>query len=189
MITLLTRTIFAASTLVAAASMLPARARSTAPCAFVAPSTPLRVRHAPAVEMLERLRTDLVKMHRLVHTMRAVALKAANGTLTPTQRMRLDRRFQRLKNEIHRIGLESESNGVRLMDGSQVIVELQVHPSRPQRLTFWLNELSLTSLQFETITLTSVASAIGASVSCDSALDVVETVRTLARSAAQALGA
>ena len=53
--------------------------------------------------------------------MKTLAVQAASGQLGSTERAVLDVEFQALKNEITRIGNDTEFNGVKLVNGSQTI--------------------------------------------------------------------
>ncbi len=57
--------------------------------------------------------------------MRAIAIQAANGALTSTDRAVADVEFQQLKSEITRIASITNYNGLNLIDGSFSATELQ----------------------------------------------------------------
>ncbi len=81
---------------------------------------------ADGISMVQVAEGGLDSISELLVRMRELGVQSLNGALDDQQRGYLDREFQALKEEISRIAGASEFNGVRLLDGSQGSVSLQV---------------------------------------------------------------
>ena len=56
--------------------------------------------------------------HSMLQRMKTLAVQAANGTYTNSDRKLIDKELQELKKEINRIAKDTEFNGMTLLDGS-----------------------------------------------------------------------
>lgn len=158
----------------------------TAPVSALAAAPQLR--HAQAAALLTRLERDLTAVRGRVRAMRALAVAAMNGLLTPAERAALDTEFQQHLFQLQQLALASQSSGVQLLDGSQPSVELQIDPALPQLLTLWLPDCRPMSLSIDWLDVTSAANAASAFVACDTALDVADSALAATRAAALGLG-
>lgn len=174
-----------------AAAVVDSRAVSAA--ALVAAPAPLlaavtQLRHAQAAALLTRLERDLSEVRGRVRAMRALAVAAMNGLLTPAERVALDIEFQQHLFQLQQLALASQSSGVQLLDGSQPSVALQIDPALPQLLTLALPDCTPMSLGIDWLDITSAANAASAYVACDTALDIADSAFAATRAAALALG-
>ncbi len=79
------------------------------------------VNASQAGSMLQIADGAFAKANDILIRMKVLAVQAASGQLGATERAVLDVEFQALKNEITRIGNDTEFNGVKLVNGSQSI--------------------------------------------------------------------
>jgi len=115
--------------------------------------------------------------------MRALAVEAANGTLTSLDRSYLDVEFQQLKSEITRIAQVTNYNGLNLIDGtySSSGITLQVGTytvSGEDYYSLTLNDMSSSALGISSAELTTTALAQSAITLMDSAINEKDTERT-----------
>jgi flagellin len=109
--------------------------------------------------------------------MRELAVQAANGTLTTTDRATLDAEFQELADEIDRISSQTSFNGVNLLDGSTSSLSIQVGVDASQTISVGLANTSATTLGIGTLSVTNVTNANAALTALDDAIDDVTTSR------------
>jgi flagellin len=109
--------------------------------------------------------------------MRELAVQAANGTLTATDRTTLDTEFQELISEIDRIAGQTTFNGVNLLDGTATTLDIQVGVNASETVTVALADSTATTLAISTLSTTSVAFANAAITALDSAIDSVSSSR------------
>ena len=79
-----------------------------------------------AISMARTAEGGLSQIGGIVIRMRELAVQAANGDLTSTDRGYLDTEFQLLKNEIDRLSESTEFNGKELLAGSSSTINFQV---------------------------------------------------------------
>ena len=79
-----------------------------------------------AASMLQIADGAFARSNDILTRMKALAVQASSGHLGTTERAILDTEFQALKNEITRIGSDTEFNGVKLVNGSQSITSTLV---------------------------------------------------------------
>jgi len=109
--------------------------------------------------------------------MRELAVQAANGTLTATDRATLDTEFQELVAEIDRISAQTTFNGVALLDGVTASLDIQVGVNSGETITVTLADTTATTLAIDTLDVTSAANANTAMTAIDTAIDDVTTAR------------
>ncbi len=80
---------------------------------------------ADAIGLLSTADGALGEASSLLQRMRELSLKSASGSATATDRTYLNAEYQRLKNEIDRIGSQTQWNGMNLLDGSIFIGDTQ----------------------------------------------------------------
>ncbi|MBI4776559.1 MAG: hypothetical protein HY788_20685 [Deltaproteobacteria bacterium] len=71
-----------------------------------------------AQSMLQTAEGSLSETHNILQRMRELAVQAANGVLTSSDRQELQREMDQLKEEIDRIATSTEFNTKKLLDGS-----------------------------------------------------------------------
>lgn len=112
--------------------------------------------------------------------MRELAIQAANGTVSTSDAKTLDEEFQILKEEINRIGLSTEFNGLRLLDGSATTVSFQVgFGTSPglDTIRLTLSPALSTSLGLQSLDISSSGSPSAAMVALDVAIDSISSLR------------
>ena len=78
--------------------------------------------------------------------MRELAIQAASDTVGPDERRMIQAEFKQRQDEISRISLETEFNGVKLLDGSAEHLDIQAdagHDPSTSRITLRLDEIEL----------------------------------------------
>jgi len=109
--------------------------------------------------------------------MRELAVQAANGTLTATDRATLDTEFQELSSEIDRIASQTTFNGLNLLDGSATSLDIQVGVNAAETVTVSLADATASTLAIGSLDTTSVANANAAIAALDTAIDSISTSR------------
>ena len=109
--------------------------------------------------------------------MRELAVEAANGSLTDTERGFLDTEFSDLVDEIDRIASVTEFNDIKLLDGTVATLTFQVgtRNSADDRITTTLDSQSATSLA---VNDDSVSSQTGAELAIDEIDAAMESLNT-----------
>lgn len=119
--------------------------------------------------------------------MRALAVEAANGTLTTLDRSYLDVEFQQLKSEVTRIASVTNYNGLTLLDGTYSDgsaaggIRLQIGTNTTANQDYYsvtLAEMTASSLGLNTVDLTTTTMALSAMTQMDSAISTKDTERT-----------
>lgn len=78
------------------------------------------------ISMVQTAEGALNEVSDLLGRMRELSMQSANGTLSDDDRSTLDAEFQQLVNEVDRISTTTEFNGVKLLDGSNTNIAIQV---------------------------------------------------------------
>ena len=162
-------------------------AHSCWPAVTVAGAWP-RLRHAESIELLARLRADLLAIQDLTRNMRGLAAVAGNGTLPANERVLLDMQFQQLKGQLDQLALSSSSSGIPLLDGSNRSVALQIQPARPQMWSQPLSECTSITLGLAVTDIATVPNAWSALAACDMALDSIGWGLSWVRAGTNAIG-
>lgn len=119
--------------------------------------------------------------------MRALAVEAANGTLTSLDRSYLDVEFQQLKSEITRIAEVTNYNGLSLLDGTYSQgstaggIQLQVGTYAVDDVDTYqitISNMTASALGLGSVDLTDTAAAQSAITLVDSAINTKDTERT-----------
>lgn len=109
--------------------------------------------------------------------MRELAIQAANGTLSATDRATLDTEFQELSAEIDRIATQTTFNGLFLLDGTATSLDIQVGVNAAETITISLSDTSASTLALGGLDVTSIANASTALTAIDAATDLITTSR------------
>ena len=70
------------------------------------------------ISLMQTAEGSVNETHSLLQRMKTLAVQAANGTYTNSDRKLIDKELQELKKEINRIAKDTEFNGMTLLDGS-----------------------------------------------------------------------
>jgi len=134
-----------------------------------------------AISMANTAEGGLSEVSGIVVRMRELAVQAANGDLTSTDRGYLDTEFQSLKSEVTRLAETTEFNGVQLLGGTATSVSFQVgiNTTANDTIAVEFGGVSLSSLGLSGSSLdgASASNASSAISSIDTALSSVNTTR------------
>lgn len=118
----------------------------------------------------------------MLQRMRELAVEAANGTYTDSQRSNIDREVQSLMAEITRVASDTEFNGIKILSGSvstaASAVTLQVGADSGQAIAFTIATMDTTQLGIAGLAISTAASASAAIASLDAAIRSVNTTRS-----------
>jgi flagellin len=124
----------------------------------------------------------LAGVNDMLQRMRELAVEAANGTYTDTQRGNIDREVQSLLAEIGRVASDTEFNGIQILSGSvstaASAVTLQVGADSGQTIAFTIGTMSTAQLGIAGLAISTAASASAAIASLDAAIRTVNTTRS-----------
>jgi len=117
----------------------------------------------------------------MLQRMRDLAVQAANGTFTDTQRANLDAELQALMQEVNRVSSDTEFNGIKILSGSvstaASAVTLQVGANASQSIAFTIATMNTTQLGVSGIAISTANSASAAIASIDAAITTVNQAR------------
>ena len=101
-----------------------------------------------AISMIKTADEAMSRVVDLLQRMRALSLESANGALSVTDRGYLNQEYQQLKNEIDRIGTETEWNGMSLFDGVTLpgTTQFQIGPNVNQTIGVEMGTLATRTL-------------------------------------------
>ena len=118
----------------------------------------------------------------IVKRMRELAVQSASETLATTERSYIQDEFTQLSSEVDRISQVTEFNGLKLTDGSDTSVSVQVgvNNTTNDRIAITMGDLRSTALGVDTTTmsLNTAVSAQAAITALDTALDSVNSIRS-----------
>ncbi len=106
-------------------------------------------------------------------SMRGLAVKATNGTLSPNDQAALHAQFQQMAEHLEFLGDSTEFNGTKLLDGSSTGVEVQTSADPGESTSVVLSEISTESLGLDGTDLASAQGAAAAIAAIDDALSQV----------------
>lgn len=109
----------------------------------------------------------------LMVRMRELAVEAANGSISDTERGMLDQEFQSLLTETDRVSSVAEYNGIQLMDGTVPNLTFQIgfRNSNDDQLTVTLNAQSANGLGIDAEAVSTQVAAQDAIASLDLAME------------------
>ncbi len=125
-----------------------------------------------AISMANTAEGGLSQISEIVVRMRELAVQAANGDLTSTDRDYLDTEFQLLRDEVDRLANSTEFNGQQLLSGGSVAIDFQVGINTTQydTIAVTFGGVSVSALGISGVSVAG-SSATGATAAID-ALDV-----------------
>ena len=129
------------------------------------------------VSLTQTAEGSLQEVSNNLNRMRELAVQAANGTLTTTDRATIDAEFQELVTEIDRVSGEAAFNGLNLLDGSTASIDLQVGVDAGDTITVNMVDATAATLGIDALDVTSAANASAALTALDTAIDGVSTGR------------
>ncbi|MEM1032041.1 MAG: flagellin [Myxococcota bacterium] len=134
-----------------------------------------------AISMANTAEGGLSEISGIVVRMRELAVQAANGDLTSTDRGFLDTEFQALKEEVTRLSETTQFNGVSLLGGTANSISFQVgiNTTSNDTISVEFGGVSISSLGLSGASIAGAGSsnASSAITSIDTALNTVNTTR------------
>jgi flagellin len=119
----------------------------------------------------------LNEVSNMLGRMKELAMQAANGTLSTSDRLTVDAEFQAIVSEIERVATQTEFNGILLLDGSVATTDIQVGINADQVITIDNQDATTGTLGVDVLDVTDVANANLAITALDTAIDTVNTSR------------
>ncbi|MSP23958.1 MAG: flagellin FliC [Myxococcales bacterium] len=146
-----------------------------------------------AISMAKTAEGGLSEISGIVIRMRELAVQAANGDLTSTDRSYIDTEFTALKSEITRLADSTEYNGKELLAGSTTAIAFQVGigtATAQDTISVDFGNISLSTLSLSGASVggSSQSNATTAIASIDSALNSVSNSRATFGAAINRLG-
>ncbi len=129
------------------------------------------------VSLTQTAEGSLQEVSNNLNRMRELAVQAANGTLTTTDRATIDAEFQELVTEIDRVAGDASFNGLNLLDGSVATIDLQVGTDAGDTITVTMVDSTAATLGIDALDVTTAANASTALAAIDTAIDGVSTGR------------
>ena len=117
-----------------------------------------------AVSLVQTAEGALNEVHSMLQRVRELAVQYKNGTLSADDRLAIQSEVNQLKEEITRIGTDTEFNGIKLLDGSSPSVSFQVGAADAQQIAV------------ATITMSNEVSADVFTLSSDAAITDIQQI-------------
>ena len=134
-----------------------------------------------AVSMVQTAEGALAEVHSIMGRLRELAMQAANGSYTSTDRGFLDTEYQALKAEIGRIQQSAKFNGKELLanDVSTIQFQIGLNNTASDQLQLSFGGFGLTAITASTnlVAGSSISAALTALSTIDAALSIVSTER------------
>ncbi len=133
------------------------------------------------ISLVQTAEGSLTEVSNILIRMRELAIEASNGTVSSSDKDTLDAEFQDLVDEVDRIARSTEFNSIKLLDGSQSSLSLQVGSgvASTDSITITLqstlaSDLGISALSISSATTASVTTAVSA---ITTAIDTVSAAR------------
>ena len=136
-----------------------------------------------AVNMLQTAEGSMVEQTNMLQRMRELAVQAANGTYSSTQRDYLKTEFDQLGSQIDDISADTTWNGKQLLDetdndsGTSGMFEFQVGLDSGQNISITIDDMSLSGLGASGLDISTASGASSAIGDIDDALDLINAQR------------
>ena len=135
------------------------------------------------ISLIQTAEGAVNETHSMLQRMKTLAMQAANGTYTDSDRNLIDKEMQQLKKEIDRISKDTEFNGMTLLDGSfdkkngKNGVDLQVGNKANQVISVDIEGATLEDLGIKDISIGTEDAAKSALSKIESAIHYTSGVR------------
>jgi flagellin len=129
------------------------------------------------ISLVQTAEGALNEVNNILSRMRELAIQAANGTLSTTDRTTIDTEFQELVSEVSRIASTATFNGVSLLDGSTTSLTIQAGINSGEVITITLQDTTTTTLAVNNLDVQTSANAISTLTTLDNAIDTVVAAR------------
>jgi flagellin len=128
------------------------------------------------ISLVQTAEGGLSETTNILQRIRELAVQASNGTQSTDNRAALDAEVQQLLAQIDDIALDTEFNGINVLSAAQTIT-LQAGAQTGQTLAIVVTGAKTNDLGVNTLTVSSMASAVSAIDLVDAALKSVNNVR------------
>jgi flagellin len=130
------------------------------------------------ISMLQTTEGAMDEITNALQRMRELAVQAANGTVSSTDKSSLNDEYQALASEIDRIVTSTEFNGTAVLDGAaSVVLQVGYKDAADNQITITMADLSSLAALAESIDGTDATNALAAMVAIDADIDVVTSAR------------
>jgi len=138
-----------------------------------------------AVNLLQTAEGSMVEQTNMLQRMRELAVQAANGTYSSTQRNYLQTEFDELGSQIDDISADTTWNGKQLLDGTDATgidgisgqFDFQVGQDSGQTISVSIDDMSLSGLGADGLDISTASGASTAIGTLDDALDLINAQR------------
>lgn len=129
------------------------------------------------VSLVQTAEGALSETTNILQRVRELAVQAANGTQSTSNRAALDTEVQQLLAQIDDIALDTEFNGLSILSANQTVT-LQAGANPSQTLTVTVEGAKTDDLSVSTVAVSSMALAVSAISTVDIALQSVSSLRS-----------
>lgn len=134
-----------------------------------------------AVSMVQTAEGALAEVHQIMGRLRELAMQAANGSYTATDRGFLDTEYQALKAEIGRIQQSAKFNGKELLQSNVSTIQFQIglNNTTSDQLQLSFGGFGLTTIITSTnlVAGSTISAALAALSTIDATLSIISTER------------
>jgi flagellin len=134
-----------------------------------------------AVSMVQTAEGALAEVHQIMGRLRELAMQAANGSYTSTDRGFLDTEYQALKAEIGRIQQSAKFNGKELLQSNVSTIQFQIglNNTASDQLQLSFGGFGLTTIITSTnlVAGSTISAALAALSTIDATLSIISTER------------
>ncbi len=129
------------------------------------------------VSLVQTTEGALAEASNILQRIRELAVQAANGTNSTTNRASLDSEVRQLLGQIDDISMDTEFNGLRVLSSAQTVT-LQAGPQPGQTLTITVQGAKTNDLGINNVSVSTMALATTAMSTIDVALQSVSVLRS-----------
>jgi flagellin len=129
------------------------------------------------INMLQTADGAMVEQSNMLQRMRELAVQAANGTYSSTQRGYLQTEFDELSSQIDDISTNTEWNSLTLIDTASADFDFQVGQDADQTITVQIGDMSMAGLSSASFDISTASGASTAITDLDVALEAINSQR------------
>lgn len=111
------------------------------------------------ISMIQTAEGALNETHSILNRMRELAVQASNGTLDLDDRVKLQKEFAALQEEVSRIAEDTEFNTMKLLSGGLTSVKFQIGANKGQMISGSIDNMTAEGLGIESLTLSGTDAA------------------------------
>ncbi|MBK7878552.1 MAG: flagellin FliC [Planctomycetes bacterium] len=129
------------------------------------------------ISLVQTAEGALNETSNILSRMRELAVQAANGTLSDTDRDTINQEVTALVSELDRIASSTDFNGIALLDGTSTTASIQVGLDSGETIDISLQDTTAGTLGVDTVDVGTAQDASDALADIDTAIDTVNTSR------------